>query len=227
MSRSGPAWRLRPSLLALLVALSVSAQAQSAQPPLPAPGGEGAAVTAPDPARGEAPEAPAEGPAAASAGAAPTEDPAEASRRRQREALEQFSEEDSARLTKEEPGMGWVMFQTFLALGIVLLLVYLTLNYGVRRMMGLRLPTGLAGLRLVDVVERVPLDQKRAMYVVKVAGEYLLIGGTDGGLNLLSKIDGEEVARLQREKAAQPPPALSPFLQKLLSRRDGTPPKTG
>lgn len=208
--RSGLAWRLRPGISALLLALPLSTFAQSAPPPAePAAAVDG-------------------GPSGdAQAQAAPVVDPAEESRRRREEAMAQFSDEERLRMSKEEPGMGWVVFQTFVALGIVILLVYLTLNYGVRRMMGLRLPTGLAGVRLVDVVERVPLDQKKAMYVVKVAGEYLLIGGTDGGLSLLSKIDPEEVARLQREKAAQPPAQLSPFLQKLLSRRDGTPPKTG
>lgn len=148
----------------------------------------------------------------------------EARRDRQRRNVELFSDED--RIPEEEPGFGWVAFQTFIALGIVILLVYLTLNYGVRRMMGLRGPIGLRGVRLVDVVERVALDQKKALFVVKVAGEYLLVGGSDGGLSLLSKIDPEEVARLQREHAASPP-QMSPFLQKLLSRRDGTPPKTG
>jgi hypothetical protein len=63
------------------------------------------------------------------------------------------------------------------------------------------------------------------LFVVRAAGEYLLLGGGDGGIALVSKLDPAEVERLQREKPPAPL-ALSPFLQKLLTRRGGTPPPT-
>jgi flagellar protein FliO/FliZ len=78
------------------------------------------------------------------------------------------------------------------------------------------------------VVERVPLDQRRALFVLKAADEYLLVGSGEGGLQLLSKLDTQAVERIRAER---PPPStvvpLSPFLQKLLSRRTGsTPPRS-
>jgi flagellar biogenesis protein FliO len=83
--------------------------------------------------------------------------------------------------------------------------------------------------QLVTVVERVPLDQRRALFVLKAADEYLLVGSGESGLQLLSKLDTQAVERIQSERsqpAANVVP-MSPFLQKLLSRRTGsTPPRS-
>lgn len=227
-----PLW---PGVLAAVISFAALGQSQ---PPAPAPSRSadatqatpppesGAAVPAGEPAPSSTPDGTLRQPTQAELEAE------EAERKRRREAVGDMFAEDSelARQSeRDERSLGSLAFQTFLALGIVILLVYLTLNYGLRRMMGLR-PIAFGGrARLVDVVERIPLDQKKAMYVVKAAGEYLLVGGTEGGLNLISKLDGEAVAQVQRDNAAAAASAapVSPFLQKLLSRRDGTPPKTG
>jgi flagellar protein FliO/FliZ len=122
----------------------------------------------------------------------------------------------------EPLSMAGTLLQTLLVLGIVIGLVYVTLNFGLRRMMGLRaLPAGAA--TLVKVVERIPLDPKRSLFVVQAAGEYLLVGGGDDGLSLIGKLDTAEVERVLSQRAATPG-QISPFLQKLLSRKDGTSP---
>lgn len=128
----------------------------------------------------------------------------------------------------EEPeSLGWVLARTLLLLIAVLAGVYLTLNVGLRRLMGLQ--SVVSGRQsLVSVVERVPLDQRRTLFVLKAADEYLLVGSGEGGLQLLSKLDTQAVDRIRAER---PPPTnvipLSPFLQKLLSRRTGsTPPRS-
>lgn len=108
----------------------------------------------------------------------------------------------------------------FAALGFIIATIYLTLNFGLRRLMGIRT---VGGVSLVQVMDRVPLDQKKSLYVLRAAGEYLLVGGTDGALSLISKLDPQEVERLEREARTQAP-SLSPFLQKLLARRGGPPP---
>jgi flagellar protein FliO/FliZ len=122
-------------------------------------------------------------------------------------------------------GLGWTLVRTLLLFGAVLASIYLTLNVGLRRLMGLRgVPLGRPSV--VSVVERVPLDQRRTLFVLKAADESLLGGGGEGGLQLLSKLDAEAVERIR----AEPPPAnvlpLSPFLQKLLARRDASPQAT-
>ncbi len=124
--------------------------------------------------------------------------------------------------------MGWALVRTVLLLLAVLASIYLTLNVGLRRLMGLQ-GVGVGRQSLVSVVERVPLDQRRTLFVLKAADEYLLVGGGEGGLQLLSKLDTEAVERIraeQRQPSANVIP-MSPFLQKLLSRRTGsTPPRS-
>lgn len=123
--------------------------------------------------------------------------------------------------------MGWTLVRTVLLLLAVLASIYLTLNVGLRKLMGLQ-GVGPGRQSLVSVVERVPLDQRKTLFVLKAADEYLLVGSGEGGLQLLSKLDSQAVERIRAER----PPAtnvvpLTPFLQKLLSRRTGsTPPRS-
>lgn len=121
----------------------------------------------------------------------------------------------------EPESLGWTLLSTLLSLGAIVALIYLTLNFGLRRMMAMRgLPFARAGL--VKVVERVTLDPKRALFVVEAAGEYLLIGGGDQGLSLIARLDPSEVNRLlQRPERSSAP---SPFLEKLLFRKGDAPP---
>jgi flagellar protein FliO/FliZ len=130
---------------------------------------------------------------------------------------------------QEDPeSIGWSLVRTVLLLLAVLASIYLTLNVGLRRLMGLQgMPLGRKPL--VAVVERVPIDQRRSLFVLKAADEYLLVGTGEGGLQLLSKLDTQAVERIQAERAqpASNVVHLSPFLQKLLSRRTGsTPPRS-
>jgi flagellar protein FliO/FliZ len=127
----------------------------------------------------------------------------------------------------EEPeSMGWTLVRTLLLLAAVVASIYLTLNVGLRRLMGLQgVPMGRASV--ISVLERLPLDQRRTLFVLKAADEYLLVGGGEGGLQLLSKLDTAAVERIRAERPQAPAIPLSPFLQKLLSRRTGsTPPRS-
>jgi flagellar biogenesis protein FliO len=122
----------------------------------------------------------------------------------------------------EEPeSLGWMLLRTVLLFGLVVLSIYLTLNVGLRRLMGLQgVPMGRPSV--VSVVERVPLDQRRTLFVLKAADEYLLVGGGESGLQLLSKLDSESVERIRAERPPAPVVPLSPFLQKLLARREAS-----
>lgn len=116
--------------------------------------------------------------------------------------------------------LGWSLVRMLVVLGLVVGLAYLTLNVGLRKLLGLP-AAGRKGL--VAVVERVPLDQKRTLYVVKAGDDLLLLGGTDLGVTFLAKLD----PKLADGLAASPPPAQaisSPFLQKLLGKKEAPPP---
>ncbi|HYV49497.1 MAG TPA: flagellar biosynthetic protein FliO [Myxococcaceae bacterium] len=109
---------------------------------------------------------------------------------------------------------------TFAAMGFVIAVIYITLNFGLRRLMGAR---AVGSAQLVSVVERVVLDQRKSILVLRAAGEYMLVGASEGGIHLICKLDAQQVERLEREARVQSP-GISPFLQKLLSRKGGPPP---
>ena len=62
------------------------------------------------------------------------------------------------------------------------------------RFVGRFLATGrVRGAHLLDVVARVPLEPRRSLYVVEVAGKTLLVGTSEMGLSVLTELDGGEV----------------------------------
>lgn len=66
--------------------------------------------------------------------------------------------------------------------------------YVVVKVVGRFLATGrMRGAHLLDVVARLPLEPRRSLYVVEVAGKTLLVGTSEMGLSVLSELDGEEV----------------------------------
>jgi flagellar biogenesis protein FliO len=124
-------------------------------------------------------------------------------------------------LAAEELNLGWTLVRTLVVLRLVIGLAYLVLNVGLRRLLGIKQAVG---ANIVTILERVPLDQKRALFVIEAAGEVLLIGGADGNLSLISKLDP---AAVEKVRAAAPPSVrvqLSPLVQKLLGRKDPLPP---
>lgn len=105
---------------------------------------------------------------------------------------------------------GYLLFKTLVVLGIVVAIIYLTLNVGARRLLKLA-PSSEA---LVQVVDRVPLDAKKTLFVVSAAGEYLLVGSTETGLNLISKLPTEQVQQALAKRDAQRA-AAGTFLDRL------------
>lgn len=72
-------------------------------------------------------------------------------------------------------GYGAALVQTLVSLLAVSLLAWLILRWGARRGFAL----GGRG-KHVKVVERVPLDPRRTLYVIEVGGKVLLLGAGDG-----------------------------------------------
>jgi flagellar biosynthetic protein FliO len=59
-----------------------------------------------------------------------------------------------------------------------------------------------AGAGMLDVVARVPLEPRRSLYVVEVAGKALLVGTSEMGLTVLSELDRDAVRARAGEVAA-------------------------
>jgi len=155
-------------------------------------------------------------PAAASRAVAPEDTDAELDKRL---GLSSKGEEGGEAPTS----LGLQLVQTLVTLSLVLGLVYLVLNVGLRKLMGGAAAAAPAGA-LVAVVARMPLEPRRTLYVLRAAGEYLLVASSESGVSFLSRLDAAEVERLQATPG-QGAPAFSPFLEKLLSRRGGPPPE--
>ncbi|MDP1828187.1 MAG: flagellar biosynthetic protein FliO [Archangium sp.] len=122
-------------------------------------------------------------------------------------------------LAADEFSLGWTLVRTMIVLAMVVALAYLTLNVGLRRLLGIRAPVGTS---VVTVLERVALDQKRSLFVVEAGGEVLLIGGGESALTLITKLDRAEVDKLKASTPASPI-QLSPLLRRLLGRKDAPP----
>jgi len=123
--------------------------------------------------------------------------------------------ESSDPLPESIGGMGAVLARTALVLALIVALIYLTLNVGLRRLMGVRaLPAGRKPV--VTVLERVPLSQKHSLFVVQAAGDYLLLGSGESGVSLVSRLNADAMEQpLPKSESS-----TTPFLEKLLSKRE-------
>jgi len=92
------------------------------------------------------------------------------------------------------------LFQTLVALAAVSVLAWVVLKWSANRGLG-----AFAKGRRLTVLERVPLDARRSLYLVEVGGKVLLIGAGDGAApTLLSELDPANIAEVP-----SPGPGLS------------------
>jgi len=86
------------------------------------------------------------------------------------------------------------------------------------RVFGRLLASGRArGAHLMDVVARVPLEPRRSLYVVEVAGKTLLVGTSEMGLSVLSELDSGAVRARVVEK-----PTFAEMVKAAWARRKGS-----
>ena len=85
---------------------------------------------------------------------------------------------------------GDLLVTSLIVLGVVCVAAFVAV-----RVFGRLLSTGRArGAHLMNVVSRVPLEPRRSLYVVEVAGKTLLVGTSEMGLSVLTELDAHEVA---------------------------------
>src|SRR5690349_20544480 len=83
-------------------------------------------------------------------------------------------------------GYGEMLVGSLLVLALVCVAAWLIVRVCARRFWGGR---GRGGV--LDVIARVPLEPRRSLYVVEVAGKTLLVGTSEMGMSVLSELDGE------------------------------------
>ena len=86
-------------------------------------------------------------------------------------------------------GYGVALLQTLLALAAVCILAWVVLRWAAQKGLGI----GAAG-KHVKVLERLPLDARRTLWVVKIGDRVLLIGAGDGASpRTLAEIPAKEL----------------------------------
>lgn len=84
-------------------------------------------------------------------------------------------------------GYGVALVQTLIALAAVCVLAWVVLKWSAKRGFGV-----IGQGKRVRVLERVPLDARRSLYLVEVGDKVLLVGAGDGASpTVLSEIDPE------------------------------------
>lgn len=115
------------------------------------------------------------------------------------------------------------ILRMLLVLALVLALAYLTLNFGLRRLMRLAPPEK----GLVRVHERVPLEAKKSVYLVEAAGEYLLLGVGEGEVSLLARLEAERTRQWLERRSSGASAAPRPFWERLTVKPKTKPPDSG
>ncbi len=120
-----------------------------------------------------------------------------------------------------------MLLETMLALGLVCGLAYLVFRLALPRLSTMR-----SANSMVRVVDRVGLDQRKSLYVVEVAGRWLLIGASEAGVHLVSELDAqsaEEASEELERRRATPSPtveaarrAFADRLARLTNRKGGS-----
>ena len=117
------------------------------------------------------------------------------------------------------PSLGYMFFKMLLVLGAVCLLAYLSLGKLLPKLLRIQPPT--ANRKILQVVDRLPIDQRRSIMIVRTGEEaYFLVGVTDQGINLLSRLDSDELDPALAVED-QEPPKLGKLAQSLLGRKEG------
>jgi flagellar protein FliO/FliZ len=88
----------------------------------------------------------------------------------------------------------WMLVQTIFALALVCGLAYL-----IFRVILPRLAVSYGSNNMVRVVDRISLDARKSLYVIEVAGKWMLVASSESGMQLISELDADS-AKLAEEE---------------------------
>lgn len=89
----------------------------------------------------------------------------------------------------ETPGYGWLLFKTIFVLIGICLLAFIGLRYLSKVNIGRPGPMKILG--------RLPIEGRRSIVVVDVAGKTLIIGSSEAGMQTLGDLNTEERQRFE------------------------------
>ena len=133
-----------------------------------------------------------------------------------------LAKEESGQTTAENIGtsdgmqLAGKLFQVVLWTLITCLLAYMILGKMLPKLLQMT-PAGQVGLTatapkgLIKLLDRLPLDAKRSLFIVKVEEEFFLVGVTEQSMQMLAKLDLSEASELHSATGSQPFAGLSRF----------------
>ena len=94
------------------------------------------------------------------------------------------------RVALDDAVVPWSTYlKVFVLLGVLVGLGFYALRYAARRSGG----TGLRARGRVELIERLGLEPRRALYVIRAGSQYMAIGSSENGLQFLMELKGEEL----------------------------------
>ena len=86
------------------------------------------------------------------------------------------------------------ILQIFLVLPIILILIYISIKVG-----GKKLETLNKG-RYIKIIERVPLNKENSIYLIKLGQEYYVASSNNGSFEVIKELSKDEVIKLEENK---------------------------
>lgn len=90
-------------------------------------------------------------------------------------------------------------FLSMLVQTIFALLLVCGLAYLIFRVLLPRLTIGYGANNMVRVVDRIGLEARKSLYVIEIAGRWLLVAVSESGVQLISELDAEEARAAEQE----------------------------
>lgn len=88
----------------------------------------------------------------------------------------------------------WMLVQTIFALALVCGLAYL-----IFRVLLPRLTVNYGANNMVRVVDRIGLEARKSLFVIEVAGKWMLVAASESGVQFIAELDAESAKLAEQE----------------------------
>lgn len=88
----------------------------------------------------------------------------------------------------------WMLLQTVFALALVCGLAYL-----IFRIILPRLTVNFGTNNMVRIVDRIGLEARKNLYVIEVAGKWMLVASSENGVQFIAELNAEEARAAEEE----------------------------
>src|SRR5262249_26234382 len=113
----------------------------------------------------------------------------------------------------EDINFGALFLRMIVFLGLTLVIIFFLL----KRVLPAVMPGARYKTKNIQVLERVPLDQRKSLIIAQIQDKVYLLGCSDGQINILAELDREKLQQ-QADPAAAKSVSFSEVLKRTLSR---------